>query len=174
MDLVTEPDYWAIKERIQLILKKSANDQIWQEGNQATGFQKIEVGLPSNNVMGGLTYPACYITNADDMETDQVRGPASAGSHGMSQHVFKVKFLLIEQKEDGQECEKSLDTIQKNLKEVLKANYSLRHPDSITDATTALATGIIGNIVVSKFSAEYDGKPLEVRLITIPYWLHTS
>lgn len=150
----TEPNITTIKEAIITILK--ASTALWDNDNHEVGFQDIRLGVPDNAEYGGLQYPICYVTNDINLETDQPFGPVTANEVEASLHTINLRIIFFDQKEDAEEVEKSLDSLYKTIKEVLKANNSLN--SNVTDSFP-----IRGH----SFNLEASGKPLDGRVIVL-------
>jgi len=161
--MVTEPGVAAIKTRIVLILKNNAT--LWNGAipGDAGTMVKIEVGLPENAVFDGTTMPCCYVTNDQNLEKDQAYGPVSANAVGASLHEFRFRMMFFDQKEDGQASEASLDAFQKLIKEIMKGNVDLRNPSTGLDPLAIECFPIL----TQSYSLEYNGKPLDGRVIIL-------
>jgi hypothetical protein len=161
---VTEPDINLIKEEIITILKTNAD--LWQEDNHETGFESMEVGLPTNAVFKGLAYPVLYVTNETTLEQDKPLGAVQAGEIKGSEHNFKFRIIFFDQAEDGQEVEKSLDNFYKLINQTLKENYQL---NQVQNTTFAFPTrGHSFNF------GEFEGKAIDGRVIILSVQVHTS
>ena len=160
---VTEADINLIKQEIVSILKTNAN--LWQEDNHEVGFQTIEVGLPLNNVFKGLAYPALFVTNETSLEQAKPLGAVQAGELKGSQHIYKFRLIFFDQAEDGQEVEKSLDDLYKQINQTLKENYQLNQVQQTTYAFPR--TGHSFNF------GEMEGKAIDGRVIILTVEVHT-
>jgi len=117
-----------------------------------------------------LLYPICFITNNQNLEEDKPFGPLATNSFGASEHLFRFDILIFDHKEDGQEAEKSLDSLQKTLKEVLKGNVALQDPDNLPNDAKA-TDSILAR--TRNFNAEFDGKALNGRIILFVVKVHS-
>ena len=168
--MVTEPDVDAIKKRIVAILKKDTSLSSTPD-KKKVGFVTIEVGLPENKRFTGLNYPVCFVSNADDFETDKPFGPVTANSLGSSIHVFQFQIIFFDLKEDGAAAEKSLDDFQKLIKEQLKENQALQDPDDLPNDALAISSFPERT---RAFSAEFEGQALNGRIIFFMVRVHSA
>lgn len=161
--MVTEVNFTTLKDYIITILK--ANATLWNVGSNGAGgtFTKIERGLPNNNRFEGLSYPICFVTNDDKLETDKPFGPVTANVVGASEHTVNLKIIFFDLAGDGQATEDSLDAFHKTIKEVLKSDNNLGG-----NCTWSYP------ISSESFSLQYRGKALDGRIITVQMEIITN
>lgn len=154
-----------LKDRIIETVK--ADPQLWQEEDREKGFFTVEFGLPENSNFEGLEYPALFVTNAPNFETDKPYGGVITPNQiGTSNHVFQFRLIFFALTSDGQETERTLDTLQAQLKTALKSNIQLRDPKDIDNKATAIAVESFPHTTRS-FAVQFEGQDLDGRVITM-------
>jgi len=158
--MVTEPNLFVIKTRIVDII----NREMFDKTGKGLGFVTIKKGLPNNNHFLDIPKPACFVTNAPNLEVDRPFGPVQLEgiiqTAGASQHDFTFAIQIFDQGDDTEEIDKNLDRLHKKLKEVLKENFKLTKPGTDQDplVTESLFT------TTTNYSAEQDGKFVDGRI----------
>ena len=170
--MVTETDIAAVKDRIITILKNATTGTtpLWQD-NHENGFQDITLGVPTYAMYEGLTYPRCFVTNDDDLEDDKPFGPITNSSAGASEHTYRFKIIILDQQEDSEAVERSLDAYYKRIKEVLKANVKL---GTASDPSTGQLATWSWPIKGKSFSAQFSGRPIDGRILIFAVKTHTN
>lgn len=161
--MVTEINYTTLKNAVITRLKTSAT--LWNAVTPGAGgtFVSINRGLPENNEAEGLVYPACFVTNDDELEIDKKFGPAVANVAGVAEHIVGLKILFLALAETGQSAEDTLDSFHKVIKETLKG-----------DLTLAGNCTEIWPYRSRSFAANYRGRALDGRIIQLMCKIHTN
>lgn len=161
--MVTELDYWEIKARIEAILE--ANSGLYDITSvTGTKLVEIETGAPNTDTIPQLL-PAAYITN-DDIFDNEIE-PWNVSSNVGSTFEHELSFLIIVMVGEisPRTAENILDDLTKTIKEVLKANYDLRHPSTGLDpkvASSRFETAGILNPSIYK-SNQISGVVIRIR-----------
>jgi len=127
--VVTEIDYFAIKERIVAILKNDTGlfPATGKRHVDKTVFRKIEAGAPDFNKIAG-PYPRMWVTNDDAVDVDRrIVNTASDEINGTI-HTLKFLIIFVVDGKDGPKAEENSDDFTKLIKEVIKENYRFEDP----------------------------------------------
>jgi uncharacterized protein YdiU (UPF0061 family) len=106
-----------------------------------------------------LTYPICFVANDPNLEDDKILGNSIGEELRDGHHTYRFRIIFFDQKESGQEVEKSLDNFYKLTKETLKENFRLNK-----------VQGVIESYPMRGHSfnfGEFDGKAIDGRVIVL-------
>ena len=156
--MVTEVDHHAIKTRIKEIVQ--ANPTIYDSSGAEGKFVDCFVGRPYNDSLTAHPTPYLFITNDDNLEEQEPTGVVESNAITATKHTVRYMLIMVDQAQDGRQVEKDLDTLGKNLMQVIKAKFELR--DS-SGADPKCNYSFPDRIRV--FNTSMNGKPLQARTI---------
>jgi len=120
--MVTEVDHHAIKTRIKEIVQ--ANPDIYDSTGADGKFVDCFVGRPYNDEITTHPTPYLFITNDDNLEEQEPTGVVESNAITATKHTVRYMLIMVDQAQDGRQVEKDLDTLGKNLMQVIKANLN--------------------------------------------------
>ena len=123
---MVEVDLWKIKTRIKDIIQFNAT--------LAGYFRKIHVGAPFGNIPNDMPMPYIFITNDESViQEDEEASTVQNDVVVTGKNTIHLLLVYMSSKKDGPTTEKDLDDIGMTIKSVLKSNYHLKTPDTLTD-----------------------------------------
>jgi hypothetical protein len=165
--MVTEVDHHAIKTRIKDIIKADAT--VYDSTGADGKFVDCFVGRPYNDAITAHPTPYLFITNDDSLETQREIGVVQSNTIKATEHTVRYLLVMVDQAQDGRQVEKNLDTLGKNLLQVLKAKFELRN----TSAADPKCNYSVPERV-SVFNTSLNGRPVQARTITLKLIINTS
>ena len=165
--MVTEIDHHSIKTRIKDIIK--ANATVYDSTGSDGKFVDCFVGRPYNDAITTHPTPYLFITNDDNLETQKEIGVVQSNTIKATEHTVRYLLIMVDQAQDGRQVEKDLDTLGKNLLQVLKAKFELR---DTSGADPKCSYSLPER--VSVFNTSLNGKPVQARTIVLKLIINTS
>ena len=165
--MVTEVDHHSIKTRIKDIVKADAT--VYDSTGSDGKFVDCFVGRPYNDAITTHPTPYLFITNDDNLETQKDMGVVQSNTITATEHTVRYLLVMVDQAQDGRQVEKSLDTLGKNLLQVLKTKFELRNTSG-TDPKCAYSIPER----ISVFNTSLNGKPVQARTIALKLIINTS
>ena len=157
--MVTELDHDAIKTRIKSIIE--SNSSLFDATGASGKVRQVNVGHPDHKNGLDDVFPAIYITNANPLERVKIAGTMTGSSESLPPllHTFRYRIVIQEKTKGSRATEKALDDFQKLLLETLEADHKLKDGGSaIVDSSQPE--------MVEVFRADFNGKPVQGRIIT--------
>ena len=165
--MVTEVDHLAIKTRIRDIVQADAS--IYDSSGSDGKFVDCFVGRPYNDEITTHPTPYLFITNDDNLEEQEPTGVVESNAITASKHTVRYMLIMVDQAQDGRQVEKDLDTLGKNLMQVIKAKFELR--DS-SGADPKCNYSFPDRVRI--FNTSMNGKPVQARTIFLRLEIITS
>ena len=165
--MVTEVDHHAIKNRIRDIVKADAT--VYDSTGSDGKFVDCFVGRPYNDAITTHPTPYLFITNDDNMESQKEIGVVQGNILQATEHTVRYLLVMVDQAQDGRQVEKDLDTLGKNLLQVLKSKFELRNS---AGADPKCNYSLPERITV--FNTSQNGKPVQARTIVLKLLITTS
>ena len=156
--MVTEVDHHAIKTRIKEIIQADAT--VYDSSGSEGKFVDCFVGRPYNDSLTAHPTPYVFITNDDNLEEQEPTGVVESNAITATKHTVRYMLIMVDQAQDGRQVEKDLDTLGKNLMQVIKAKFELR--DS-SGADPKCNYSFPDRVRI--FNTSMNGKPVQARTI---------
>ena len=139
---MTSIDFFAIKEKIVLILKDDTTNLFSSTPTDKTKFRKIEAGAPSPKAIFEPPLPRCWVSSdvivANIRDTAVVQSNAPKGK----EYDLRIAITFVVEAKDGPKTEEDIDDFTKSIIDQLETNYDLRTPSGAESTRVAEASEV--------------------------------